>query len=126
MRDRKTVKIESLTAGNDRRREFLRLGRCQNEDNVLRRFLKRFQKRVESRGRKHVNLIDDEYAIFKLQRGELRLIDQLAHIVDAVVGCRVDLDDIGGSFLCDPARFASRARIFAELVFPVPRDPQNR
>ena len=125
MRDRQTVKIEPLTAGNDRRRKLLRLGRRQNEQHVRGRLLKRFQQRVERRGRQHVDLVDDEYAIFKLQRRELRLLDQRTHVVDAVVGRRVDLDHVRAAREREPARRTLHARFAVLRRETVDRARQN-
>ena len=109
MRDRQTVEIEALTARNDGRGELLRFGRRKDEENVFRRLLKRFQKRVERRVREHVHLVDDEHAILQLQRRELRLVDQGTDVVHAVVRRGVDLDHVRAARLCKPACGAGSA-----------------
>ena len=110
MRDRKPMKIEALTARNDRRRKLLRLGRRKNEQHVRGRLLERFQQRVERRRREHMHLVDDEHAIAELKRRKLRLLDQRTHVVDAVVRRRVDLDDVRAARHGKPARLALHAR----------------
>ena len=86
--------IEPLAARNYRRENLVQLGGCQDELNVLGRLLKRFQKRVECRGGEHMHLVDDVHAVFAAYRGVVYLIAKLAHVVNAVVACRVHFDDI--------------------------------
>ena len=86
-----------------------------------------------------MNLVDDVYTIFSFRRWVLDLFPDLTDIFDAVVGCGIDLHYIQGCSGQDlftartfPAgtsvhrMFAARARIFATVVLPVPRVPQNR
>jgi len=57
-----------------------------------------------------VHLVDDEHAAAQLERRVLRVFDEVAHVVDAVVARGVDFGDVGGAFrCCDQARFALAA-----------------
>ena len=88
-----------------------------------------------------MHLVDDIDFIPSLCRPVGYLLTDFTDVVDTVVRCRVDLDDVRGT----PARIAlhvghslhglpstgcsqltERARILAIVVFPVPRVPQNR
>ena len=71
-----------------------------------------------------MNLVDDVYTIFSFRRWVLDLFPDLTDIFDAVVGCGIDLHYIPGC--SGPDLFTARARIFATVVLPVPRVPQNR
>jgi hypothetical protein len=51
--------VESLAAGQDRRRQAPRLRGRQHEDDVRRRLLQRLEERVEGRLGQHVDLVDD-------------------------------------------------------------------
>ena len=76
-----------------------------------------------------MNLVDDVYTIFSFRRWVLDLFPDLTDIFDAVVGCGIDLHYIqgcSGQDLFTARTFTARARIFATVVLPVPRVPQNR
>ena len=98
VRNRNSVKIKPLTAGDDRCGKLLRLGGREDEENVFRRLLQRFEQRVERRAGEHMNLVDDKHASAELERRVLRVFDQIAHVVDAVVARGVDLRDVGCAF----------------------------
>ena len=91
---RDAVEIEALTAAQDRRQNFLRLGRGENEFHVRRRLLERFEQRVKRRGRKHVHFVDQIDFVAAFRRRVAHVVAQLAHVFDAVVARAVDLDDI--------------------------------
>ena len=121
VRDREPMEIKALTARYDRRRKLLRFGRGEDEQHVRGRLLERFQERVERRGREHVHLVDDEHAVFQLERRELRLLDQRTNVVDAVVRCRVDLDHVRAARRGKPARGARSARLAVLRIEAVDR-----
>ncbi len=77
-------------------RNFLRIGGSQDEHHMRRRLFQRLQKRIESRRRKHVNLVDDVYLVAPARRRELHAPDYLlAHVVHARAACRVKLVYVG-------------------------------
>ena len=90
------LEVVALAAGQDGRRQLLRVGRGQDEDRVLRRLLQGLEQRVErgGRGRQRVHLVDDDHAVAAGLRGIGDLGAQVAHLVHAAVGGRVDLQDI--------------------------------
>ena len=117
-----TAKVKALAAGEDRRRELLRLRRRQNEDDVGGRLLQRLEQRVERALGKHVHLVDDVDAVAARLRRILHLLAQVADLVHAVVARRVDLQDVqaalGGK---RSARRALPARLAAVRIFTVHR-----
>lgn len=42
----------------------------------------------------HVHLVDDVHLVLADDRGKIDFIRQLANLVDGVVGCRVDFQDV--------------------------------
>src|SRR5438445_2503156 len=60
------------------------------------RFLQRLQQRVESLGRQHVRLVDDVNLGLEHRRQILDALSQIADLVDAAVGGRIDLDQVDG------------------------------
>ena len=88
------AEIKPLTARENGRRHLVQLGRRQNEQNVLGRLLERFEQRVERTDGQHVYLVDDEHTLAHLRRRVARLVSQVADIVHAVVGCRVNLGHV--------------------------------
>ena len=67
-----------------------------------------------------MHLVDDVYPILPCRRGDVDLIDEVADVVDGVVGCRVELKDIvrplliGGDALAALiARLALRGAVLA-------------
>ena len=61
---------------------------------MRRRFLKCLQESIEGTRGEHMHLIDDVYPILPCRRGDVDLIDEVADVVDGVVGGRVELKDI--------------------------------
>ena len=66
------------------------LGCGEDKNGVRGRFLKGFEESVESCGRKHVHLIDDEHAVAPYLRRYANLRDKVADVVDRVVGRSVE------------------------------------
>ena len=88
------AQIEALAARQHRHRDLADLGRGEDELHMLRRFLERLQQPVEGRAREHVHLVED---IDLVARGDglvAHRLDDLADMVDAVVGGGVHLDHI--------------------------------
>ena len=84
--------IESYAPRQYRLRQLLRFGGCEYEYHVRRRFFERFEQRVESAARKHVRLVDYIHFVFSDDRHVLDFFANVARVVDAVVGRRVQLD----------------------------------
>ena len=63
----------------------MHLGRSQNENNVCRWLLERFEQGVECRARKHVYLVDDIDSVLCSCRGEGSIVAKLPYVIDAVV-----------------------------------------
>ena len=107
---RNTPKVVPLHPGQDGGRELLWLGSGQNKDHMGRRFLQRFQKRVEGGSGQHVNFVDDIDLVFSHLGGVAYLLQQFADIIHAVVGGCVQLQHVHGAFrLNGPADLALAA-----------------
>ena len=61
---------------------------------MLRRLLDDLEEGVEGRHGEHVHLVDDIDPAGDLRGGVDRVVPEDAHLVDAVVGCRVDLQHV--------------------------------
>ena len=70
------------------------LGGGQDENDVLGRFLQRFQKGVEGCRRQHVHLVDDEYLILAYLRRDARLLHQRLDVLHRVVGGSIQFEDV--------------------------------
>ena len=92
-----------LAAGEDGGGHLLKLRGGQDEDQMLRRLLDDLQKGVEGRHGEHVHLVDDIDPAGDLRGGVDRVVPEDAHLVDAVVGCRVDLQNIQAASRIDGA-----------------------
>src|SRR5438309_782593 len=93
--------VEALGAGDDRRRDLLRLRRGEDEHRVRRRLLEGLQERIERLGRELVGLIDHIHLVLPLRRGETDLVAEVAHLIDAAVRRRVDLDEVQEAAVAD-------------------------
>ena len=88
------AQVEALAARQHRDRHLAGFGGGEDELHMRRRFLQRLQQRVERRLGQHVDLIEDEDFGARLHRAKAHRLDDLAHLVDAVVGCGVHFHDI--------------------------------
>ena len=88
------MQIEPLTTAEDGCQNFLRLGGSKNKFHMLGRLFQRLQKRVKRRRRKHVHLVDEIDFVTPFGRCISHVLAQLAHVLDAVVACAVDLDHV--------------------------------
>ena len=91
---RYAVKIESLTARKDGRGDLMQFRGRKAEKNVLGRLLERFQKRVERRDRKHMDLVDDIHAELQLCRRVNNAVTKLTNAVNAVITCSVHFHNV--------------------------------
>ena len=120
------AEVEALTARKNGRRDLVQLGRGEDEQHVLGRLLERFQQRVERADREHMHLVDDEHALFDLRGRIARLVAQVADIVDAVVGRRVDLGHVEHRAVQNAAaRGAFVARVAVHRMLAVDRPGEN-
>ena len=115
-----------LAAGKNGRWHLVQLCCSQNKQQMLRRLLNDLQKRIESRKRKHVHLVDDVHPLLHLGGGIDCIVAQIADVVHAVVGGGIDLQHIHAGALVDgPARRAAVAGVAIVRVLTVDRFGQN-
>ena len=92
---RDASEVETLATRMNGLRDLLRVRCGQNEHDVTRRLLKRFEQRVERRRGEHVNLVDDVDLVTAAGWRELHAPDDfLAHVLNARSACRVELVDV--------------------------------
>jgi predicted thioesterase len=116
-----------LRARQDGVGNLVELRRRHHEDDVLRRFLDGLEQRVERRRRQHVDFVDQEHLVAIAHRGNRQALDDhLAHVVDAGVGGRVDLQHVDVAALGDlDAGVADAARLGGRAVDAVERARQD-
>ena len=90
------VEVEALAAGEYRGRQALRLSGSEYEHGVRRRLFERLEQRIERARAEHVHLVDDVDAVLAYRRRIHYLVAQVAYLIDAGVGCGVDLDYVHG------------------------------
>ena len=69
-------------------------GGAKDEDDPLGRLFERLQQRVERFGGDLVRFVDDEDLVAVARRAVADVLPQLAHLVDAAIRGRVDLDHV--------------------------------
>ena len=89
------------------------LGRCQNEDNVLRRFLQRLEEGVECSRRQHVYLVDDKHLVLTHLRRNTSLLHQRLDVFDGVVAGSVQIEDVKRTLLIESLTRLTLAAGFA-------------
>ena len=121
--DSDALEVVALAARLDCRRDLVGLCRREDKDDMRRRLFQRLEERIESLRRQHVDLIDDVDLIAAVDRRELDRLSQIADLVDAAVGCRIDLEDVHRRALCDlaallalPAGFRCRPVLAVERL----------
>ena len=98
------VEIESLRPAPDRVEQLVRLGRCQNEDNMLRWLFEGLEQRIAGGSREHVRLVQDvDAARPGSGRNRSHIHPYLPYVLDLVVGGGVELDHIEGRAVSDLA-----------------------
>ena len=114
---RQASDIEPLEAGQDRRREFLRVGGGEHEGDVLGRLLERLQERVPGILRDLVGLVEDVDLAAEVGRGVVDPLAQFPDRVDPAVRGRIDLDEVERPSLADgDTRLAGIARVAVTQV----------
>ena len=83
-----------MAARAHRDRHLLDLGGREQELDVLRRLFERLQQAVEGLLREHVHFVDDVDLGARRDRAIARVLDDLAHVVDAGVRGGVHLDHV--------------------------------
>ncbi len=106
---REALQVELDAARQHRHRQLLRIGGREQELDVRRRLLERLQERVERALREHVHLVDEIHLVAAARRRVLRVVDQLAHVVDAGVAGGVDLEQVDEAARVDLAARAALA-----------------
>ncbi len=114
---RHLLQVELQAAAEHRDRDLLRVGRGEDELEVLRRLFKRFQHRVERVPRELVHLVDHVHLEPPGRRRIRRALEQLGHLIDAAVRRRIQLDVVR-----KPAGIDLHAS--AALVAGLRRDPR--
>ena len=93
--------VEALASGQHRDRNLPYLRRREDELHVLRRLLEGLEQRVERAGREHVHFVDDVDLVAAGRGAVEHALEKLAHLRDAGVAGRVDLDDVDVAVLRD-------------------------
>ena len=88
------AQIEALAARQHRDRHFSDFGGGEHEFGVLRRLFQRLEERVERRGREHVDFVDDVDLVAGAGRRIAHAVVDLAHVVDAGMGCGVHFQHV--------------------------------
>ncbi len=126
---RERAEVEALDAREDRRPDLAGIGRAEDEEDVRRRLLERLEEDVPSL-RDPLDLVDDEYLRREVRRRRVDARQELADVVDPVVGRGVELDDVQGAALADRvAGGTGVARLAVGHVRAVDRlgeDPRER
>ena len=123
---RDAVKIEALAAAQDRRQDFLRLGRCKNELHMRRRLLQCFEQRVKGGRRKHVHFVDEINFVTSFCWRVANIIAQFPHVLDTVVARAVDFNHVKAIPSCYFAAVVTHAtRRHRRSVYAIERLGQN-
>ncbi len=88
------LQVELQAAREHRHRNLLRVGRRKHELDVLRRLLQRLQHRIEGRLRQHVHFVDQVDLVAPDGRRIARVVEDLAHVVDAGVRRGVEFQQV--------------------------------
>ncbi len=116
---------EALQARQDGRPDLARVGRAEDEDDVVGRILQRPEEDVPA-FLDALDLVDDEDLAAQVRGRGVDARQQLAHVVDLVVGGRVELDHVERPALADRrAGLAAVARLAIDRVGAVDRLGQD-
>ena len=116
---REEMELEVLGATADRLADLLRIGRGEHEHDVRRRLLQRLEQRGLGGLGQHVHFVEDVHLV-PAGRAERRLLDEVAHRVDAVVARRVEFVDVVARAALDrEARLALATRLAVLRVLAV-------
>ncbi len=98
---RQPADVVALQSGQDRRREFLGVGRGEHEGDELGWFFERLEEGVPGVPCDLVRLVEDVDLSPQVGRRVVDPLAKLPDIADPSVGCRVDLDQIERPALAD-------------------------
>ena len=99
---RNSGKIITLTARQNSSGHFVYFRRSQNKDDMCRRFFHNFQQRIKRRCGKHVHLVNDIYFVGAFTGSIRCFIPQVADIVYAIVGRRVNFYHVHNAAVINP------------------------
>src|SRR5690606_7357360 len=123
------LEVELQAARQHRDQQLFRVGRREQELHVLRRFLQRLEQRVERLLGQHVDFVDQVDLVAAARGHVLRVVDQVADVVDAGIGGRVDLQQVDVASGVDrqaglalPAGIGARALLAVQALGEDPRD----
>ena len=117
--------VQVLGAAADRRRHLVRLGRAEHEHHVGGWFLEGLQQGVLGARREHVHLVEHVH-LGPARRAERHPADELANVVDLVVGGGVQLVQLVGRARGDGgARRTGAARLAVGEVLTIERLGQD-
>ncbi len=97
--DIQRLEVKLQAARQNRHRQFLRIGGCQQKFDVRRRLFQRFQQGVEAVAREHVHFIDKINFKASTSGRVLHVIQQIAGIFDLCARCGVDFNQINETAL---------------------------
>jgi len=124
---RNAAQIETLAARQHGDRHLVHLGGGEQEFHMRGWLLERLEQTVEGRLRQHMDFVDDVDLVPRRNRGVAHRLDDLAHIVDAGVACRVHFNDIDVTALGDrDTRLAGPARVDGRTTPAVRPDAVQR
>ena len=111
-RRREQRELEVLRPASDGGQHLLRIRRRQHEGDVIGRLLQRLEQGVRGRRREHVHLVEDVH-LGSAGRPDDGAADQVAHRVDTVVRCGVQLEQVVAVAVLDGEAALARAARFA-------------
>ena len=121
--------VEALDSRKHGRSDAAAVGRAEDEDRVVGRLLERLEQHVPALG-DPLDLVDDEDLPAQVRGSREDTRQELAHVADGVVGCRVELGHVQRAAVADgDARGARVARLAVAQVRAVERlgqDPGER
>ena len=88
------LKIKPFATRNNGCGKFVNFGGGKYENNMARRLLKGFEKRVKGALGKHMNFVYNINSVFCLCRGEINMLSQSSYILNAVVGGGINFRNI--------------------------------
>ena len=95
------AEVVDLATGENGWEQFVLLGGGKDEDSVFGWLFESLQKGVEGSSGEHVNLIDDEHFVFAHLRRNVHLLNELADVVNTVVGCCVEFVNVVGALFVE-------------------------
>ncbi len=127
---RQRLQVELQAARQHGDRDLLRIRRREHELDVLGRLLERLQHRVERALRQHVHFVDQVDLVAADRRCVARVVEDLAHVVDAGVRRRIELEQVDEAAGIDVdagrAHAARRRRDAGRAIQALRQDARDR